>query len=147
MATNEKPGGEKPTDVRRDGMPRGRPFQKGKDPRRGRGPGFPKTIKQLHALARGWTTEAIQVLADVMLDPETPAKVRVAAADKMLDRGWGRPTVTLASDPENPIDVTVQMGLGQLFQRITGGAFKPPPLPDSEDEPRELPAAPEEPTE
>lgn len=64
----------------------------GKRPGSGRKRGTPnKATVELKQLAGEYTEEAIQVFVDVMRDPEAPVAVRVAAADKLLDRGHGRP--------------------------------------------------------
>lgn len=45
----------------------------------------------MRELARQHTEDAIRTLAAIMLDGEQPARARVAAAEALLDRGWGRP--------------------------------------------------------
>lgn len=48
---------------------------------------------ELKQLAGAYTEEAVQVFVDVMRDAAEPGSVRVAAADKLLDRAHGRPAV------------------------------------------------------
>jgi hypothetical protein len=96
-------------------MPRGgrrsTTFQPGKG-----GPGRPKkkpeekanviakkAIADVKAAAKEYTAEAIDTLGSVMTDSTKPAAARVSAATVILDRGWGKPNVTIAGDPENPL--------------------------------------------
>jgi hypothetical protein len=43
------------------------------------------------ALAREHTSEALDTLAKIMLDPKAPHAARVSACRELLDRGYGRP--------------------------------------------------------
>jgi hypothetical protein len=79
----------------------------GKRPGSGRKKGTPnKVTVDLKNKAGEYTAEAIQVFVDVMRDPEAPAATRIHAADKLLDRGHGRPSIhveeqhTAKMDPE-----------------------------------------------
>jgi hypothetical protein len=56
--------------------------------------GRPREIGYLRELARERTEEAIETLADVMLNGESDS-ARVAAATALLDRGYGRPSQTV----------------------------------------------------
>ncbi|GAA4827343.1 hypothetical protein GCM10023232_27020 [Sphingosinicella ginsenosidimutans] len=60
--------------------------------------------RTLTDLAREHTEEAVQTLADIMRDEKAPPAARVAAADKILNRGWGQApqTITLAEVPTPP---------------------------------------------
>jgi hypothetical protein len=78
----------------------------GRRPGAGRKSGIQnKTTRELKALAGDYTERAVKTLVTVMEDPEAPPAARVAAADKLLDRGHGRPAVTVEAnigklDPE-----------------------------------------------
>ena len=63
-------------------------------PNKGRKPG-----PMITTLARQHTEAAIQVLGDIVDDPKAPPAARVAAAQALLDRGWGKA----------PIQIDVQM--------------------------------------
>ena len=52
--------------------------------------GRPKLIGEVRDLARQFTEEAVETLASIMRNPESPTPARVAAAQALLDRGWGR---------------------------------------------------------
>jgi hypothetical protein len=65
----------------------------------GRKAGTPnKSTRELKALAGDYTERAVKTLVTVMEDPEAPPAARVAAADKLLDRGHGRPAVTVEAN-------------------------------------------------
>ncbi len=68
--------------------PRGRPFQRGQSGNPG---GRPKIVAGVRELARQHAKEAIGTLAGIMRDPRAPAAARIAAANALLDRGWGKP--------------------------------------------------------
>lgn len=67
--------------------------------------GRPKEIGDVKVLARQHTPEAIQTLADIMTDTEAPPAARVAAANGILDRGYGRAPASLKVEgtPESTI--------------------------------------------
>jgi hypothetical protein len=52
--------------------------------------GRPKELKHVQELARQYTNEAIETLADIMRNSNEPARARAAAAEALLDRGWGK---------------------------------------------------------
>ena len=53
-------------------------------------PKMPKTVKEVRDLAREHTSQMIEVLSRVALNPKSPPATRVAAASSLIDRGWGR---------------------------------------------------------
>jgi hypothetical protein len=77
------------------GNPTGRPIYK------------TKTGKTLTDLAREHTEEAVKTLVSIMRNEEQPAAARVAAADKILNRGWGQAPQTIAlTDDREPLDLS-----------------------------------------
>src|SRR6185312_12593362 len=52
---------------------------------------WPKLQTDIASLARSHTRTAIRTLAQIMKQPEAPYAARVAAAEALLDRGWGKP--------------------------------------------------------
>ena len=68
-----------------------------------------KTPTEIKSLARQHTESALKVRAGIMNEPEAPAAARVAAANSLLDRGWGKATQPIAGDEESgPIAIRWQ---------------------------------------
>lgn len=60
------------------------------------------------SLARSHTEGSIKVLAGIMNEKRSPPAARVAAAEALLSRGWGRPTQPIAGDDDmDPVSVIV----------------------------------------
>lgn len=71
--------------------------------RGGRAKGVPNKIgADVRALAQKYTEEAVNALADIMRNG-TSEQARALAADKLLDRGHGKPSQIVGGDKENPI--------------------------------------------
>ena len=66
-----------------------RPFPKGVSGNPG---DRPKVLGHCRKLARQKSPEAIITLANIMNDEKAPPAARVAAANALLDRGYGKPT-------------------------------------------------------
>ncbi len=58
----------------------------------GRSPRIGPNGETAAQLARMLTADALKTLAEVNNNPKAPAIARVAAANAILDRGWGKPT-------------------------------------------------------
>src|SRR5665213_27486 len=52
---------------------------------------MPKALTEIRSLARSHTRTAIKALAGIMNCQDATAAARVAAANAILDRGWGKP--------------------------------------------------------
>lgn len=74
------------------------PFEKG---RSGNPGGRPKEDNEVKRLARAQGAAAIARLAEWMVS-DNP-KASVAAAQALLDRGFGKPTQPLANDEDSPL--------------------------------------------
>lgn len=68
---------------------KGRPFPKGISGNPG---GRPKVLGEVQELARQKSPKAINTLSNIMHDEKAPPAARVAAANALLDRGYGKPT-------------------------------------------------------
>lgn len=70
-------------------------FQKGQSGNPG---GKPKGHPEFIAACRKLTPEALDVITGIMRDPKTPPQTRLAAAQYLHDRGYGKPSNTLTVD-------------------------------------------------
>ena len=59
-----------------------------------------KALTKVKSLARAYTEKAVEVLGGIMSAPQCSDAARVAAANSLLDRGWGKP----AQSHEGPAD-------------------------------------------
>ncbi|TXL69376.1 hypothetical protein FHP25_39195 [Vineibacter terrae] len=75
----------------------GRPHGRGGDPT-----GSPGTDTELRDLARRHVRQAIDTILAVMGNARTPAAARLAAAEIILDRAWGR--ARQGMDPKAALD-------------------------------------------
>ena len=59
---------------------------------------MPKAVTEIRSLARSHTRTALNVLVAVMRNTKATPPARVAAANAILDRGWGKPTQSLSNE-------------------------------------------------
>lgn len=64
-----------------------------------------KAVAEIRSLARGHTEKALSTLASIMNQTKAPAAARIAAANSLLERGWGKPTQPISGDEENPLRI------------------------------------------
>ncbi|MBK9617261.1 MAG: hypothetical protein IPO35_17850 [Uliginosibacterium sp.] len=87
-------------------------FVKGKS---GNPSGPPKIPVEVKRLAKAYTEDAIKTLADVMNNVEAPPGARVTAAEKLLDRAWGKSEATVnVNDNRAPRDLSTAEILAAL---------------------------------
>jgi hypothetical protein len=89
----------------------------------------------LRALARGHTVECIEMLLTIMRNPRSLPSARVAAAIHILDRGWGKPAVTVSANVDLPnvfVDFRADMTVAEWLER-----FRPQSLEIDANEPPE----------
>lgn len=86
-------------------------WKKGVSPNPG---GRPKGVAHVRAIARSYTREAIETLVEIMTDRDCAPAPRVAAANAILDRGYGKPLqshVQLSDVPDDELTVEVKRRL------------------------------------
>lgn len=64
-----------------------------------------KTLTEIRSLARSHTGAAINALLSVMNQTESPPAARVAAANSILDRGWGKPAQPIENGEDGPLEL------------------------------------------
>jgi hypothetical protein len=79
----------------------GRPFQKGVS---GNPSGRSKDTHTISQLAKAYTQEAVEKLAEIMRTGKTE-QAQVRAAEALLDRGWGKAAQHIGSEGNEPIRV------------------------------------------
>jgi len=111
--------------------PRGRPFGKGESGNPG---GRPKGVGEIRDLARQYTPAALATLVEICENGRNES-ARVAAASALLERGWGKASVSaddppLAEDPQQLIAIRFVQPVGALrAPMIEGKATRVLPVP------------------
>lgn len=99
---------------------KGRPFAPGSSGNPGGRPRIPEEVKEM---AKAHTAEAISTLAEVMKDVSAPPSARVNAAERLLDRAWGKSETTLnVNDNRAPRDLSTAEILTALAAQGIAGA-------------------------
>lgn len=79
--------------------------------------GRPKEVAQVRKLAREYTQEAIETLADLMRNDSRGA-TRLAAANALLDRGYGKPAQAVEMTVEKLDDTEVLSKTWEIIQKL-----------------------------
>jgi len=90
--------------------------------------GRPKGYGTLREIARKHTDKAIQTLVEVVNDAGASPSARVAAANALLDRGWGRPEASLAVRQEGSSWAELMERLGKQPHTPAETSAEPPAL-------------------
>ena len=86
----------------------GRRFQKGQSGTPGGRPKLPEDIKNVREMAREYTQEAIEALVTTLKEGGHSAKV--AAANSLLERGWGKAAQPVTGeDGEGPVQHSLKV--------------------------------------
>jgi hypothetical protein len=82
-----------------------------------------KSLTEIRSLARSRTSSALNVLIAVMRNAKSPPAARIAAANAILDRGWGKAPQAIHNGDDGALE---------LIHRIER-VIVHPENPDSED--------------
>ena len=81
-----------------------------------------KTPIEIKSLARAHTESALNVLAGIMNEPESPHAARVSAAIALLDRGWGKPAQAIKNEDDEAFKVELRPLVRQIVDPRTEGS-------------------------
>jgi hypothetical protein len=66
---------------------------------------MPKTLTEIRSLARSHTRSALNVLLGVMRNTKAAAPARIAAANAILDRGWGKAPQAIENGDDGALEL------------------------------------------
>jgi hypothetical protein len=98
-------------------------FQKGQC---GNPKGRLKILAEVQQLARQYTESAIKTLAEICQDTKAPPAARVAAANGLLDRGYGKPPQALEHSGSGVVLKVLTGILRAPDERLEGGEAEGP---------------------
>lgn len=90
------------------------------------------TLREVESLARMHTHTAIKVLAAIAEKADAPEAARVAAANSLLDRGWGkaRQVIQVETPLSRQDDDTLEDMIRRRLTEIATSGADDAPLPD-----------------
>jgi hypothetical protein len=127
-----------------EARPRGRPFPKGVSGNPGgrpaQGPDRRKIEADARLLARSHGVEAVEKLVEIMRSEDATHSAQIIAANSLLDRGWGRPPVSVEvceadarpQEPEGSALEIIKSRLAQLGARLRAEENPPKLLTDAQ---------------
>jgi hypothetical protein len=68
-------------------------------------PTMSKSLTEIRSVARSHTRTALNVLVGVMRNTKAPAPARIAAANAILDRGWGKATQAIETSADGALEL------------------------------------------
>lgn len=85
--------------------------------------GRPKILAEVRELARNYTDDAINTLAEIMKDKKQNTSARVAAATELLNRGYGKPTQHIEANVNflDRLSIEDQRALAAALDAVPGG--------------------------
>ena len=80
-------------------------------------------MTELRVLARKHTRTAVATLLGLMTNEKVAPPYRISAANSLMDRGWGRPAQTLASEDGSPLGLRITEIVNTIVDpQVNGGA-------------------------
>jgi hypothetical protein len=80
-----------------------------------------KTLTDIRSKARAHTDAALNCLVGIVNQSEAPPAARVAAANSLLDRGWGKPAQPIDGDGEGG-PIAIQAIVRKIIDPKSGSA-------------------------
>ncbi|MFA5965985.1 MAG: hypothetical protein WC804_18365 [Sphingomonas sp.] len=80
------------------------------------------SARLLTDLARAQTEAAVAVLVTIMSEEAVTATARIAAANALLDRGWGRPRGEIEAEPAVDIAAIIAQRRRQVAEGLKDDA-------------------------
>jgi hypothetical protein len=77
-----------------------------------------KSLTEIRSVARSHTRTALNVLVGVMRNTKAPAPARIAAANAILDRGWGKATQAIETSADGALELIHRIELLADFQHL-----------------------------
>ena len=87
---------------------------------------MPKSLTEIRSLARSHTRSALNVLVAVMRNTKATPPARVAAANAILDRGWGKATQAIENGDDGALELIHKSSASLSILKIpTAKIFEP----------------------
>ena len=77
-----------------------------------------KSLTEIRSLARSHTRTALNILVRIMRSKDATAAARVAAANAILDRGWGKATQAIETSADGALELIHRIELRADFQHL-----------------------------
>ncbi len=95
--------------------------------------GMEPGVGHVRELAKQYTAEAIEKLVQIMRDEDAPSSAQGAAANALLDRGWGKPDQSVNIDSGNSLlSILDELEQRSDLKRIEGETIDAEPQPNGE---------------
>ena len=66
---------------------------------------MPRSVTEIRSMARSHTKTALNVLVAVMRNTKATPPARIAAANAILDRGWGKATQAIGNGKDGALEL------------------------------------------
>ena len=83
-----------------------------------RNPAMVRSVTEIRSMARSHTKTALNVLVAVMRNTKATPPARIAAANAILDRGWGKAAQAIENGDDGALQVIHRIELRADFQHL-----------------------------